>query len=102
MVYNKLVRDKIPEIIGKTGKKATCRILSEAEYKEYLERKLDEEVAEFHASKSIEELADIIEVVKALAFTLDKDTFKLNDTYFKKNTERGGFAKRLCLIEVED
>ena len=117
MKYDKLVRDKIPEIIGRTGKKATYRVLNEDEYKEYLERKLDEEVAEFHKGKSIEELADIEEVlrallnvknvsydevVKALAEVLDSDVFKLSDTYFKKNRERGGFEKHLCLLEVED
>jgi predicted house-cleaning noncanonical NTP pyrophosphatase (MazG superfamily) len=102
MKYNKLVRDNIPEIIESNGKRAKFRVLDIAEYLSFLEKKLDEEVAEFHESKSIEELADIVEVVKALALALDSDIFKLSDTYFKKNTERGGFEKRICLTEVEE
>ena len=98
MIYNKLVRDKIPEIIASTGKKATFRILNEAEYKEYLERKLDEEVAEFHESKSIEELADILEVIEALS----GEPAYLYVEQAHKRCERGGFEKKLCLIEVKE
>ena len=101
MKYDKLVRDKIPEIIEHSGKKATYRILGEAEYKEYLEKKLDEEVAEFHESKSVEELADILEVIYALCSVYStQNTVKVEQ--LNKYIERGGFAKRICLIEVEE
>ena len=102
MKYDKLVRDKIPEIIGRTGKKATYRILDEAEYKEYLEKKLDEEVAEFHESKNIEELADILEVVYALIEAQGRSAFELGSVRRRKFFERGAFGKRICLIEVEE
>ena len=67
--YNKLVRDKIPKIIEDSGKSATIRILSDSEYVNALETKLDEEVGEYHRDKSVEELADILEVIYALAAT---------------------------------
>lgn len=102
MKYDKLVRDKIPEIIASTGKKATYRILDEAEYKEYLEKKLDEEVAEFHESKSIEEIVDIIDILDCLltayGYTFEEFCFACEN----KSKERGDFEKRICLIEVEE
>lgn len=67
MIYNKLVRDRIPEIIEARGKKPNVRILEQEEYLHHLEAKLDEEVAEYHRDKNAEELADILEVVYALA-----------------------------------
>lgn len=102
MRYDKLVRDKIPEIIESTGKKAIYRILDEAEYKEYLEKKLDEEVAEFHESKSVEELADILEVVFALMEAQGSSGSELGSMRRRKRHERGAFGKRICLIEVEE
>jgi predicted house-cleaning noncanonical NTP pyrophosphatase (MazG superfamily) len=66
MKNNKLVRDRIPEIIEKSGKIPITRTLTDAEFKVFLEKKLDEEVAEFNESHSLEELADIWEVVYSL------------------------------------
>ena len=102
MKYNKLVRDKIPEIIANNGQKVTFRVLDDTEYLSYLEKKLDEEVAEFHESKSIEELADIGAVLIALTHALDICWDELLNTYDKKRAKRGGFEKRFCLIEVEE
>ena len=74
--YNKLVRDNIPSIIEASGAECTCRILSDAEYIEMLDKKLDEELLEYHTDKSLEELADLIEVVRAVTiargYTLDE------------------------------
>ena len=67
MVFNKLVRDRIPEIIAAHGSVPHTRILEEGEYRTALEAKLDEEAAEYHRDKTPEELADILEVVFALA-----------------------------------
>ena len=67
MLYNKLVRDKIPEIIAQQGESANIRVLSDKEYTAALEQKLDEETAEFHKEKNLEELADILEVVSRKA-----------------------------------
>ena len=101
MRYNKLVRDRIPEIIKARGKKANYRILDESEFIDYLEKKLDEEVAEFHKKKSIEELADVVEVLMTLITELG---YSGSDVYKKrclKSAERGNFDKRICLIDVE-
>lgn len=66
MQYNKLVRDKIPEIILAQGEKPVTRVLEDAEYLACLEQKLREETAEYLESGKLDELADIMEVVYAL------------------------------------
>ena len=101
MVYNKLVRDKIPEIIENSGGKAEIRLLSEEEYLHYLEMKLDEEVGEYHRDKTAEELADILEVVYALASLHGCSKEELLAVYDEKHERRGGFERRLLLIESE-
>ena len=65
--YNKLVRDKIPEIIEASGKSCETKILSDEEYIQMLDKKLDEELAEYHQEQNIEELADLLEVLYATA-----------------------------------
>lgn len=66
-VYNKLVRDKIPEIIEADGKCCKTEILSDEEYIKMIDAKLDEELAEYHEDQNIEELADLMEVIYAAA-----------------------------------
>ena len=102
MKYNKLVRDKIPEIIEKSGKTAVTRILDDDEYKIYLEKKLDEEVAEYHESKSIEELADILEVVYCLCRAYGYASLSVDLAQCVKRTERGGFDRKILLQEVRE
>ena len=101
MVYNKLVRDKIPELIEKQGETPSIRVLEREEYFRHLEQKLDEEVGEYHRDKSVEELADILEVVYALAASIGCTKEELNDVYRKKHEARGGFEKRILLISSE-
>lgn len=100
MIYNKLVRDHIPEIMESKGGKATFRTLSEEEYIRFLEAKLDEEVGEYHSDKTAEELADILEVVYALAAVHGLDKAQLALVYDKKHAERGGFDRKLLLLEA--
>lgn len=100
-VYNKLIRDNIPEIIAANGGKTEIRQLSDEEYIACLERKLDEEVEEFHRDKTAEELADILEVVYALAATAGCSRELLTEIYQKKHEVRGGFEKKLFLISSE-
>ena len=102
MTYNKLVRDKIPELIQKQGQNPVIRILDDEEYARCLEQKLDEETAEFHRDRTVEELADILEVVFALADHLGASREELMDVYQKKHEERGGFADRVFLISKTD
>jgi predicted house-cleaning noncanonical NTP pyrophosphatase (MazG superfamily) len=100
MRYDKLVRDKIPEIIERKGEKALFHIADEAEYRSQLERKLKEETAEFLKDKNAEELADILEVVYALAATLNVSLEELERLRLKKAQERGDFKKRIILEET--
>lgn len=101
MRYDKLVRDKIPELIQKAGETPVIRILEDAEYRECLEEKLDEEVAEFHKDQNIEELADILEVVLALNESLGYSREELESAYLEKHEARGGFSDRVFLIGKE-
>ncbi len=101
MIYNKLVRDHIPQIIENNGGRAEIRILSDEEYAVFLEAKLDEEAGEYHRDKNAEELADILEVVYALAAAIGCSREELERIYQQKHTARGGFAKKILLISSE-
>ena len=101
MVYNKLVRDQIPTIIEAQGECPHIRVLDEEEYARLLEEKLDEEVGEFHRDRNLEELADILEVVYALAENLGHSREELLEAYQVKHAERGGFRERVFLISKE-
>ena len=101
-VYQKLIRDRIPEIIQSNGGKAEIRVLTDEEYPRFLEAKLDEEVGEYHRDQNPEELADILEVVYALAANLGVSKEKLHEIYQQKHDSRGGFEKRLMLICSEE
>ncbi len=101
MIYNKLVRDNIPQIIEQKGGKAEIRILSDEEYRKFLEAKLDEEVGEYHQEKNAEELADILEVVYALASSIGCTKEELQSIHLNKRTQRGGFDKKILLISSE-
>ena len=100
-IFNKLVRDKIPEIIEKNGDKACIRVLDIDEYKIELERKLLEETNEVISSKNskeqLEELADLLEVIKAIAEINNKSLDDVMDISKSKRLKRGGFKKRIYL-----
>ena len=101
MQYNKLVRDKIPEIIRGQGEMPDFRILEQDEYTCSLEAKLDEEVGEYHRDKNLEELADILEVAFSLAENLGYTREELLRTCEKKCEKRGSFRDRIFLISKE-
>lgn len=98
---DKIVRDKIPEIIRRDGRKPITKVLSEKESQEELLRKLHEEVKEFEESKNVEELADILEVIYALALIEGVEQKQLEQIREKKRMEKGGFEKRIYLIETQ-
>ena len=100
-VYNKLVRDKIPEIIEGDGKTCKTRILSDEEYIAALEAKLNEEVAEYQADKNLEEMADVLEVLQAICIARGYSLNDLEEMKAKKANERGGFKKKMFLKYVE-
>ena len=102
-VYNKLVRDKIPEIIASdNGKTCTTRIMEDNEYLESLNTKLQEELKEYLESGEVEELADLEEVLRAIL-----DVKKVSYQDFErirngKNEKRGSFKKKIFLVSVDD
>lgn len=99
--YHKLVRDKIPEMIAKNGERPVVRILEEQEYFACLEKKLDEEVLEFHTDRNAEELADILEVVFSLGRCIGVEPEQLLSLCKEKREARGGFENRIFLIGKE-
>lgn len=101
-IYNKLVRDKIPDMIRAQGETPVTRILDGEEYLRHLEDKLDEETGEYHRDKTAEELADILEVVYALAEANGTSKEELQKIYQMKHDARGGFEKRIFLISKEE
>ena len=98
--YNKLVRDKIPEIIEETGKTCETEILSDEEYLQMLDKKLDEELAEYHKDHNIEELADLLEVLYAAAKARGYCIEELELVRGEKQKARGGFDKKILLKSV--
>ena len=100
--YNKLVRDKIPEIIENDGRKAKVRILSDEEYIAELDKKLNEEVNEYQTDKSLEEMADVLEVLHAICKARGYKVEELEKKRSEKHADRGGFDKKLYLMHVED
>ncbi len=100
--YHKLVRDRIPEIIESTGKTCTTEILPDDEYLKMVDVKLDEELAEYHQDQNIEELADLLEVIRAAAVARGYTLEELERVRAEKAAKRGGFEKKILLIEVKD
>ena len=98
--YNKLVRDRIPEIVEASGKTCVTETLSSDEYLRMLDAKLDEELAEYHKDQNIEELADLLEVIRAAAVAHGWTPEELERVRAEKAAERGGFEKRILLKEV--
>lgn len=99
MKYDKLVRDKIPERIIKNGGNPKIHIADDAEYWKKLKEKLQEEVREFTANEKIEEIADILEVIKAICRYKKFPEKTMEKIRKKKTKERGAFKKRIILEE---
>lgn len=98
--YNKLVRDLIPNIISTSGKTCTISVLSDEDYVTMLDAKLNEELAEYQESKSMEELADLLEVIRTVAVARGSSIEEVEQIRQEKAAKRGGFEKRLLLTEV--
>lgn len=98
--YNKLVRDRIPEIIEGKGSYCSVETLSERDYIKALDDKLNEELAEYQESRSLEELADLLEVMEAIVAARGYSVEELEKVRKQKREERGGFEKRIFLKET--
>ena len=104
-VVNKLVRDKVPDLIRSDGKTPNVEILqSDIDYVDQLMNKLEEEVAEVRATKNktdlLRELADVAEVSRALAVVHGLSATAIEQVRITRHFERGGFAKRIFLESV--
>lgn len=95
--HNKLVRDKIPAIIESAGKYCETEILSDEDYLVALENKLDEELAEYKKDKTVEELADLLEVLYAVALARGYSVEELEGVRREKSEARGGFSRKILL-----
>jgi predicted house-cleaning noncanonical NTP pyrophosphatase (MazG superfamily) len=99
---SKAIRDKIPEIIKESGTKCNVKTLSDKEFLEKMEKKLDEEVAEYHQSKSVEEIADIMEVLERIAELRGASVEELIRIKNEKSQKRGKFEKNLFLVDTDE
>lgn len=102
-IYNKLVRDKIPNIIEEKGETPVIKTLDAIEYKKELEKKLYEEykeVIEANGEEYIEELADMLEVIRTLAKLENKSLDDVILIADKKKEKRGAFDKKIFLEKV--
>ena len=102
IIHNKLVRDKIPQIIEQSGKICVTRILSDEEYAAALNAKLQEELNEYLADGSMEELADLLEVMMAAAKARGHDFSEVEAIRRKKAEKRGRFNDRIYLESVTE
>ena len=102
-IYNKLVRDKIPEIIaGDNGKTCVTRIMEDDEYLETLNTKMQEELKEYLESGDVEELADLEEVLRAILDVKKVSYEEFEKIRNAKVDKRGAFKKKIFLESVDD
>ena len=99
--YNKVVRDKIPEIIADSGKKYNLKQLDDESFLAKIEKKLIEEVNEYSESKDVEELADLLEVIYRISELRGVNSDELDEIRKDKAKKRGIFANNLFLIDAE-
>ncbi len=100
--YDKLVRDRIPDVIRRAGKQPVTCILPQEDLAAALNRKLQEEVQEYLESGSVEEMADILEVLHGIAFHKRISWDEIESVRVHKRAERGGFEKGIRLLEVRE
>lgn len=101
-IYNKIVRDRIPEIIRSDGKECSTRVIEGEEYRSALQEKLGEELAEYAESSDPTELADLLEVIYALGSAHGLSPSELEDIRSEKEMSNGGFKEGIFLESVFD
>lgn len=100
--YDKLIRDRIPEIIKESGKKCIVEKIDDQNIPKYLDKKLKEEVEEYFESGEIEEIADILEVLREIIKYKNISFEKIQKIREDKKTIKGGFSEKLKLKRVID
>ena len=98
--YNKAVRDQIPEIIREQGRECTTKTLTDIDFLPYLEVKLEEELQEYNESRSLIELADLLEVIHRIIEIRGSSIDELEQLRIEKKNKRGGFKNNIVLLHV--
>lgn len=101
-IYNKLVRDKIPDIIQMQGSIPIIQTLNDGEFPEALYKKLREEVEEFLLDYNVEELVDVYEVLLAILHVHNVSLDEFEEMCNKKSQEKGAFEKKIFLVSVDE
>jgi len=102
VIYYKAVRDNIPKIIERSGKKCKFQQLPDEDYLPELEKKLSEELKEYYSSRSIEELADIVEIINRILELRETKVEDFDKIRLDKKQMRGGFSENYFLVEVQE
>lgn len=100
--YRKLVRDRIPDVIEAGGRTAVTDRIAPGEMQAALDQKLREETEEYLEAHSVEEMADVLEVLHGIAFHAGIGWSRVEEERLRKKEERGGFEKGIRLIEVRE
>ncbi|RDY24298.1 phosphoribosyl-ATP pyrophosphohydrolase [Romboutsia maritimum] len=96
-VYDKLVRDRIPEIIEASGNKCSVEVVGDDVALKYLYKKLDEEVGELLADRNLDEICDVMEVLFAIAGKYGYSDDEVLTMRCEKRCDRGGFENNIIL-----
>ena len=102
MVDNKAIRDRIPEIIRDSGHSCNVKEMPDTEFLEELDKKLDEELLEYKENRSVEELIDIVEVIRRISELRGTSLENFEKIRNEKAKERGAFEKNLFLIDTTE
>ena len=102
ILYNKLVRDKVPEQIERSGKSCTVEVVDDDQYRALLDRKLDEEMDSYQAHRSADDLASLLELIHAAADARGWKWEELEQLRLKKRAQKGCYEKRLLLKQIEE
>jgi|ETNmetMinimDraft_1059919.scaffolds.fasta_scaffold430364_2 predicted house-cleaning noncanonical NTP pyrophosphatase (MazG superfamily) len=101
IMYNKAIRDKIPEIIKNSGNSCNVKTLNDDDFLIELEKKLKEELEEYFENKTIEELGDIVDVINRIVILKGVSSEDFKKIRSKKISTNGGFDKNFFLLDAE-
>lgn len=98
----KLIRDRIPEIVEAKGESLKVRRAGPMEFRKALADKLVEEAVEFRQDRNIEELADVFEVMRSIGLDHGIPMEQIAELADQKREARGGFREKLMMTLPAD